>query len=166
MMGRGIQNRVAVVPALLLLLLLAYDWINVLRQALRPAAQARPQDGLPVSPEFAFGWLQAAAGGGMLLVLLWAVVLMFRSLRLTDEGIRLPWQMPRVLAAAVLVCFAAPAWWLWFWAVLDWLAARQTVDFSDWRYVAAAVCQPFLLWLPWRVWRGQRQLRRMERQEA
>lgn len=159
MQGR-LKNSWTVWPAYLLLAVLCWEVLLNLYAAMQPAADAAAQDGLPVSPEFAFNWLQVAAGGGMWLVLTWAVLLLAKSLRFTANGTELAWNLPRTLAALTVLLFALPSWWLWFWTVVDWFSGRQNADLGNWHYVLAALCQPFLLFLPLQVWLGQRRLRR------
>lgn len=156
----------AVWPAYVLLAVLGYEVVLNAAAAIQPGMSVRGQDGLAVSPEVAFNWLQVAAGGGMWLVLVWAVLLMAKSLRYTASGTLLPWHLPRTLAALTLLLFALPAWWLWFWVVLDWFSGRASADLGNWHYVLAAVCQPLLLFLPLQFWRGQRRLRRAAVQAA
>lgn len=147
-------------PAYILLAVLGYEVALNAATAVLPAASVRGQDGLAVSPEIAFNWLQLIAGGGMWLLLLWAVRLSVKSLGKTAAGQRLPWNVPHTLAALTLLLFSAPAWWLWFWTAAQWLQGRQPADFGNWHYVLAALCQPFVLFLPLAWWRGQRRLRR------
>ena len=68
------------------------------------------------------------------------------------------WRQTALLIVAV---FAAPALWQWLWAFADFAQGRLTVSFADPRYLAVAICQPWLLLLAYSAWRGQRRLRRV-----
>lgn len=146
-------------PAYALLAALGYETVLNAASALRPA-EGGGAGALAVSPDIAFNWLQAAAGGGMWLLLLWALLLARKGLRQSALGLRLPWTLPRTLAALTLALFALPAWRLWFWTAAGWLSGRQGADWGNWHYVLAALCQPFVLLIPLLWWRAQRRLRR------
>ncbi|MDO4433071.1 MAG: hypothetical protein Q4B82_00625 [Alysiella sp.] len=137
-----------VLPACLLLAELAFQTAMNVRDALSPSMQALPKDGLPVSPEFAFSWIQAATGGGMWLILAWSV---WRGVGLLRGKTKL--NTSSIMALAILLTFAAPSIGLWFWTIGDLLQGRFTVDLSNPAYAVSAFCQPFLLLLAVAAWR-------------
>lgn len=56
--------------AWIVMLDLAWNVALNVKNALLPAATPAPNDGLPVSPEFAFGWIQVLVNGGMALLVI------------------------------------------------------------------------------------------------
>ena len=57
-----------------------------IKEALLPDSKPLPGDGLPIAPEFAFGWIQVAVNGGMTCVLLWAMIMLMRMDRYSKIG--------------------------------------------------------------------------------
>ncbi len=149
------------VPAAYLVLAdLLFGLVGNVKSALLPSAAPLPKDGLPVSPEFAFGWLQVLANGGMALVVGLALLSVLAQSRSAARHRMLVVNGWRQTALLIVAVFAAPALWQWLWAFVDFAQGRLTVSFADPRYLAVAICQPWLLLLAYSTWRGQRRLRR------
>ena len=60
--------------AWIVMLDLAWNVALNVKNALLPAATPAPNDGLPVSPEFAFGWIQVLVNGGMALLVILSIL--------------------------------------------------------------------------------------------
>ena len=100
-----------------------------IKEALLPDSKPLPGDGLPIAPEFAFGWIQVAVNGGMTCVLLWAMIMLMRMNRYSAAGERLRMTMPRTLTALVVLAFSLPSAWLWIWSA--WVFFNTGQVFAD-----------------------------------
>lgn len=130
-----------------------------IKEALLPDSKPLPGDGLPIAPEFAFGWIQVAVNGGMTCVLLWAMIMLMRMDRYSAAGERLLMTMPRTLTALVVLAFSLPSAWLWIWSAWVFFNTGQVlVSFHSWHYLLVAACLPYLLWLLLRIWWRQYRL--------
>ena len=132
-----------------------------IKNALLPTAAPAPKDGLPISPEFAFGWIQVLVNGGMALLVILSILSLFKMQRLGSHGYKLAFTIPRASAMLIVLAFALPSVWLWGWAIANALQGKLHIDNSQLRYLIVAVCQPFLVLLAWHVWRQQRRLRKL-----
>ena len=132
-----------------------------IKNALLPTAAPAPKDGLPISPEFAFGWIQVLVNGGMALLVILSILSLFKMQRLGSHGCKLAFTIPRASAMLIVLAFALPSVWLWGWAIANALQGKLHIDSSQLRYLIVAVCQPFLVLLAWHVWRQQRRLRKL-----
>ena len=127
--------------------LLTSVFFNI-KDALLPTATPLPSDQLPVSPEFAFGWIQVGINGVMVLLILWAMWTLLRLKKYGDAGEMLAMTLPHAFAS------------LRFNALWDLLIhQRQTISFTSLRYLIVAGCLPYLLWLFLSVWYRQHRLR-------
>ncbi len=147
--------------AWIVMLDLLWNVVLNVKSALLPSATPAPRDGLPISPEFAFGWIQVLVNGSMALLVILSILLLFKMQRLGSHGNQLAFTIPRVSAMLVVLAFAVPSAWLWGWALLNTLQGNaHIISTSQLRYFVVALCQPFLVLLVWNVWRQQRRLRR------
>ena len=146
--------------AWIVMLDLAWNVALNVKNALLPAATPAPNDGLPVSPEFAFGWRQVLVNGGMALLGILSILSLFKMHRLGRHGYLLAPTIPRVSAMLVVLAFSLPSVWLWGWAIANALQGRLHIAADPLRYLIVAACQPFLVLLAWNVWRQQRRLRK------
>ena len=139
--------------------LLTSVFFNI-KDALLPTATPLPSDQLPVSPEFAFGWIQVGINGVMVLLILWAMWTLLRLKKYGDAGETLAMTLPHAFASLIVLAFSVPATWLWFNALWNLLIhQRQTISFTSLRYLIVAGCLPYLLWLFLSVWYRQHRLR-------
>ena len=136
--------------AWIVMLDLAWNVALNVKNALLPAATPAPNDGLPVSPEFAFGWIQVLVNGGLALLVILSILSLFKMHRLGSHGYLLAPTIPRVSAMLVVLAFSLPSVWLWGWAIANALQGRLHI----------AADPPFLVLLAWNVWRQQRRLRK------
>lgn len=152
--------RLGRLAAVLLAADLLWTWAGNVKDALVPGAAALPKDGLPVSPEFAFGWLQVLVNGGMVLTVLWGLWVLVCWQAGLRRGVLPRAGVLSVLGVLVVGVFALPSLWTWGGALWGVLQGRDTVSFASPRYVLAAVCQPVLLlcWVQvlWRYWQVRR----------
>ena len=132
-----------------------------IKNALLPTAAPAPNDGLPISPEFAFGWIQVLINGGMALLVILSILSLFKMHRLGSHGYKLAFTIPRVSAMLIVLAFSLPSVWLWGWAIANTLQGNQHIDTSQPQNLIVALCQPFLVLLAWDVWRQQRRLRKL-----
>ena len=93
--------------AWIVMLDLAWNVALNVKNALLPAATPAPNDGLPVSPEFAFGWIQVLVNGGMALLVILSILSLFKMHRLGSHGYLLAPTIPRVSHARGACFFAA-----------------------------------------------------------
>ena len=91
--------------AWIVMLDLAWNVALNVKNALLPAATPAPNDGLPVSPEFAFGWIQVLVNGGMALLVILSILSLFKMHRLGSHGYLLAPTIPRVSAMLVVLAF-------------------------------------------------------------
>lgn len=147
------------VPIWLIVADLCFTVILNIKDAFIPNAAPLPSDGLPVSPEFAFGWIQVLINGTMIATVLWGIYTLYKMKKYSDLGEILSMNFTRTFAALVVLAFAAPSVWLWMWALWDAFNGRITISFNSIRYLIIAICQPYLVWLFLRVWYTQHRLR-------
>lgn len=157
-MGFMMKRMFTTLPVCVVLADLAYNVAVNIKDALQPSAAPLPKDGLPVSPEFAFGWIQVLVNGGMVLAVALALVKLLLLSRAADQGRRVRLGISGMWALLVAAAFALPALWNWFWALVSLLQGRVVVSFDSWRYLVVACCQPFVLLLCVSVWRRYRRL--------
>lgn len=121
-----------------------------------PAVAATPADGLPVSPEFAFGWIQVVANVGMSGLLIWAVMRLYRAAKRAHLLGRAAFSGSHAVAMIFLLAFVLPAWWHGFWALVSAVQGLWVVDVrSPWQ-VLVWVAQMGLLALVWSAYRAYR----------
>lgn len=139
-------------------IVLADLWWGVVRNvqnALVPIVQPLPQDGLPVAPEFAFGWIQVLVNGGMVCLLTWAVGIAVWALRRQWRGESVAISGWLVLSLLLLLAFTLPAWWQGFWAIWVLLQGKVVVD-GHVHDVFVMLCQLGMIILPVWLWSGYR----------
>lgn len=149
-------NQLALLPIYLLLLDLAFGVMLNIKESILPNVQDIPKDGLPVSPEFAFGWLQVLVNMGMVLIISWSILRLLFLYVKTNQ-----YDLPRFLfsdgvAVFFVLMFSLPAWWQWFWAIRAWLSGNNIIDWHNPRYLIVSICQVYLLWLPFALWRARK----------
>ncbi|ULJ62419.1 hypothetical protein MIS46_10775 [Wielerella bovis] len=130
-----------------------------IQSALVPYKAAVGSDGLPISPEIAFNWIQVLVNGVMVIIVLSAIFMLLKMKHLSDHGERLAPTLTRAIAVLAVLAFAMPALLLWFGAAYQFFAhGRLTVTFTQSRYLLVAACQPYLVWVAAMLWRGQHRL--------
>ena len=130
-----------------------------IKEAMLPERKSALQDGLPISPEFAFGWIQVLVNSTMVLVILLAIFMLLHMKKLSDAGERIVPDITRAGAVLTVLAFSMPALWLWCWAGMTYFTQGYwTVSFEQPRYVVVAACQPYLVWLAIDLWRTQYRL--------
>ncbi|ULJ66918.1 hypothetical protein [Wielerella bovis] len=130
-----------------------------IQSALVPYKAAVGSDGLPISPEIAFNWIQVLVNGTMVIIVLSAIFMLLKMKQLSDHGERLAPTLTRAIAVLAVLAFAMPALLLWFGAAYQFFAhGRLTVTFTQPRYLLVAACQPYLVWVAAMLWRGQHRL--------
>ena len=150
-----IRRFLTALPVYAVLADLVYGLALNVKDALLPSAAPAPKDGLPVSPEFAFGWIQVLANGGMVLVVGWALAKLLLMRRAAAKGSLKKLDGSGVFALLAAVAFALPGLWNGAWALASLLQGWETVWFGNPRYLAVALCQPWILLLCVQVWRGR-----------
>lgn len=148
-------NQLALLPIYLLLLDLVFGVALNIKDALLPSTQNLPQDGLPISPEFAFGWLQVLVNAGMVLIIflsIWKLISLYSQ---THQNQKTPFSFSASIALFFVLMFSLPAWWQWFWAIISLLHGNMVLDWHNPRYLLISICQAYLLWLPFALWRAR-----------
>lgn len=148
------HHRLAMLPIYVLFADLIFGVIQNIKDALIPTAQAIPQDGLPISPKFVFGWIQVVANGGMALLLIWAVWSLIRLLHHYQQGRTIPFSGSHLIALLLVLAFTLPAIWQWFWAIFALFQGHWLIEWRNIRYLLAAWCQLYLLTLPIALYRA------------
>lgn len=149
-------NQLALLPIYLLLLDLAFGVLLNIKDAILPAAQNLPQDGLPISPDFAFGWLQVLVNLGMVIVIVWAIIYLIFLYIQSHKTPKPPFSFSHTVALLVVIVFSLPAWWHGFWAMISLFKGQNIIDWHNPRYFVITLCQAYLLWLPLVIWQVRR----------
>lgn len=129
-------------PIWVILADMAYGFVLNVLQSLNLSRAQLPKSGLPVAPDIAFSGLQAAANGGMILIIgfgLWTLLQLNRSVLQRQI---LPIGVFRTLGLIAVLAFSLPSLWQWAWALAKFAGGQQTIAFDSPRYLAVAVCQP------------------------
>lgn len=134
-----------------------YNGISIIHAAWLPdIAPTIPTDGLLVSPEFAFGWIQVVVNIGMSAVLLWAIWVLWRCLRQFAWLGKREFSTRHGVATLFLLAFCLPAVWHGFWAIAALWQGRILFDWQNPTMMAVWLGQLGLLFLPWAIWRAYR----------
>ncbi|QNT60280.1 hypothetical protein [Neisseria musculi] len=113
--------------------------LNIL-QSFNPGQSLLPKDGLPVSPDIAFGWLQAATHGGMAILIgfgLWTLLKLNQSVLRQQD---FPVGVFRALGLTAVLAFGIPSLWLWS-VSLSVPAEGGGIAWDSPRYLAVSLCQ-------------------------
>ncbi len=138
-------------PVWVVLADMVFGFVLNIFQSLNLQRADLPNDGLPVSPEIAFGGLQVLANGGMILVVGFGLLVLLKLNRTVLAGEILPLGVFRTLGLLAVLLFSVPSVWEWFWALAGLLGGKPLVSFDDVRYLLVAFCQPLIAFLC--VWR-------------
>ncbi len=110
------------------------------------------------SPEMALDWAQVWINVIMVLILYYALFMLLRMYRLSCGGERITPTIGRALILLIVLVFALPSVWLWFWTLKHALNGNMTWDMTQWRYFITACCQPYLVYLVGVLWYQQYRL--------
>ncbi|MDK4689128.1 hypothetical protein [Kingella negevensis] len=153
------KRQFTLIPVWIIVADLLLNMAETVKFALSPVTSPRASDGLQITPEFAFDWIQVIINGGMVLIVLSAIFAMLKMKRLSDEGMRLAPTLTRACSVLAVLAFAMPAVWLWGWALFDFIAhGRLTIALNQPRSLVVAACQPYLVFQAALLWRGQHRL--------
>ncbi len=130
-----------ILPIILLAVSLLTDVaLNLFYAANIPAAH--PNDFKNI-PEFAFGWLQAAVNGTIVMMLLCAMYALLKIQHRTDKGETVHFNGFDISALLLLAAFALPAVPSWIAAAINW----HHISWREPRYLLTSICQLWLLYL-------------------
>ncbi|WP_274571001.1 hypothetical protein V6667_07470 [Neisseria leonii] len=138
-------KRLAALPVWLVLADMVYGLaVNIGQSVAGMPKSVVGTDGLPVSPEIAFSGLQLLANGGMVAVIGFGLVVLLRLNRTVAQGTVMPVGAFSLLGLLAVLAFSLPSLWQWLWAVIRLADGVQTVDWGNWRYLAVALCLPWV----------------------
>lgn len=143
---------------------LFYNLFLNIKEALIPSITPLPNDGLPIAPEFAFGWIQVAVNGTIILILSWAILV---CLYINHQGLNyriLKTQAKYYVAYCMILAFSLPSLWQWFNAITQLIQGNNTINLINPRYLLIAISQPFLILLPYNAYLSQWQAKRYKTQ--
>jgi hypothetical protein len=101
---------------------------------------------LSFTPELALIWFPVLTNLCMVLLILWAIRRTWTIKRLLDNGQCFHSTILNILAIFIVLAFSLPSIWLWFWTAISLLQGHLTLDTQQPRYLAIAICQPYLAW--------------------
>lgn len=159
MLNQRIISYLATLTTSIVLIDLIYGVVINTKEALIPSATPMARDNLPISPEFAFGWIQVTANASMLLLLFWAI---WQCYYLIYHGQRyriITFTGKHYLAFLMIIAFTFPAIWEWGWTLINLSQGKKTFSLNNTRYFLISLCQPFLLFLPYLAFINQWQAR-------
>lgn len=139
----------------IILIDLFYNLFLNIKEALIPSITPLPNDGLPISPEFAFSWIQVAINGTIILILSWAILV---CLYINHQGLNyriLKAQIKYYVAYCMILAFTLPSLWQWYHTIYQLIQGHNTISLINPRYLLIAICQPFLILLPYNAYISQ-----------
>lgn len=123
---------------------LLINLIRNIKDALLPSPTPMPADGLPISPEWAFGWLQVLVNGVMILFLLFGMGVLWRIQYANTKKIHLPFSLLNLLGILIIFSFSAPALYLWISTIVHYFGNPQIISFDNIPYIITSLCQTML----------------------
>ena len=154
------KNLLKNAPILVVMLDLLYTMAQTVQHALAPTSDKPISQGIPISPEFAFGWIQVLVNGAIVMGMIWVMVQVMKMRRYTDNGECLRPTLTRAGILLMALAFGFPSVWLWFWTAVDWFQGRNTLTIDSPRYLLVAICQPYLAWVVLHILLAQQRLKR------
>lgn len=144
----------SIVPLIVLWLDLMYGCLLNINASVVAARQTWPPQGLPVSPDIAFNWLQVITNGLMVLLISYVFMILIRFNWYVLHDKFWPITLRRLFALCIILAFSLPSWWQWGLAIKDMLEGRPVIDWHNKRYLVVALMMPYpaalCLWLLWR----------------
>lgn len=123
---------------------LIIDLIGNIKDALLPSPAPMPADGLPISPEWAFGWLQVLVNGIMITLLLLSMGVLWRIQYANTKKIYLSFSLFNLLGILIVFSFSAPALHLWINTIVHYSNNPQIISFDNIAYIITSLCQTIL----------------------
>ncbi|MDO5686279.1 MAG: hypothetical protein Q4G42_02645 [Neisseria sp.] len=157
-MNRRMRFWLTSLPVLVIGIDMIYGLVLNLTRNLVVPKKIIAADGLPIAPEIALNWLQAAVGGGMVVVISWALWTLLQLNRRVIAGQYTVLNTWRGLALLLAALFSLPAAWEMLWLLWDIVRWRLVIH-PDVRYVVVALCLPYPLFLTVKRLADNRRLR-------
>lgn len=139
------KNGLSLVFSIWLLLDLFLTVIGSIKEALLPSVASLPQDGVPISPEFAFSWLQVWVNLVMVLLVAFGVNTLWYLQSTQHRQQKWQYTPATVFGLLIMACFTIPAAWHVFQAVWQLFRGHILISWHEFYYFMTVVAQIYLL---------------------
>lgn len=151
------KNGLSVVFSVWLLLDLLFTVVGSIKETLLPSVATLPKDGVPISPDFAFSWLQVWVNLVMVLLVAFGVNTLWYLQSLQHRRQKWRYTPATVWGLLIVLCFATPSVWHVFQAVWQLFFGRILISFREFHYVMTVLAQIYLLcWVGRLCWQRHR----------